>query len=258
MQLKIATWNVNSIRTRLDHAMDWLALASPDILALQETKVVDALFPREAFEAKGYNVYCAGQKSYNGVALLSKYPLTDVLALDFCSEEKRCLTAMLPEANMRIVTVYVPNGSAVGSEKYGYKLNWLSALQAYLVETLSSVDRCIVLGDFNIAPADSDVYDPDGWREHLLCSTAEREALQALLSSGFTDTFRMMHPVISGKYSWWDYRMQAFRRKLGLRIDLILHSAALTARVKTCHIDERPRGWERPSDHAPVMVTVER
>ena len=251
--MKIATWNVNSLKVRLGHVLDWLADAAPDVLALQETKLTDENFPLEAIEAAGYHAVYAGQKTYNGVAVLSRSPATDAVrdvpGLD--DPARRILGATID--GVRVVNLYVVNGQAVGSEKYAYKLEWLEKVTRYLVDELARHERLVVLGDFNIAPDDRDVHDPQAWHEKILCSTREREALQNLLDTGLVDAFRLFHED-PGHFSWWDYRAAAFRRNMGLRIDLILASRSLGQACTGCAIDTGPRKLERPSDHAPVWA----
>ena len=251
--MKIASWNVNSLRVRLAHVLDWLGAAKPDVLALQETKTKDPDFPVEAFADAGYQVAFAGQPTYNGVALIAREPIESTIhdLDDFKDEQRRVLGATI--AGVRVLNLYVPNGQSVDSEKYQYKLNWLSALYAHLEQELKSYDRCVVLGDFNIAPEDRDVHDPEQWRDKVLCSEPEREALNRILSLGFVDTFRMFEDA-DNVFSWWDYRAAAFRRNLGLRIDLILASNALAGACTAASIDVEPRRLERPSDHTPVVA----
>jgi exodeoxyribonuclease-3 len=253
--MKIASWNVNSLKMRLPHLGQWCAGAAPDILALQETKLEDTAFPLAAIEALGYRCVFSGQRTYNGVAILAREPLTDVVAgvptLD--DPQRRYLAASV--GDLRIVNLYVVNGQAVGSEKYAYKLRWLDAVRECLRGELARHPRLVVLGDFNIAPDDRDVHDPEAWRERILCSTPERQALRRILDLGLHDSFRL-HVQEPGHYSWWDYRQAAFRRNLGLRIDLVLVSEALKARVREVGIDRDTRSWERPSDHAPVWLRL--
>jgi exodeoxyribonuclease-3 len=250
---KIATWNVNSLKVRLPHVLDWLAREAPDVLALQETKTEDANFPREVLEQAGYRVLFSGQKTYNGVALLTREPAEDPVTdlPGFDDPQRRILAATV--AGCRIVDLYVPNGSEVGSEKYAYKLDWVARVHGWLRDELARNPRLVVLGDFNIAPEDRDVHDPDAWRGKILCSTPERQAFQDWLSLGLEDAFRRFEQP-EKSFSWWDYRMNGFRRNLGLRIDHILVSPALAQRCRACRIDVEPRRLERPSDHAPVVA----
>jgi exodeoxyribonuclease-3 len=251
--MKIATWNVNSLRVRLPQVLDWLQSQQPDILAVQETKLVDEEFPGQALRALGYEALYAGQKTYNGVALFSRRPaadpVTDLPGLQ--DPQRRLLAATI--GDLRIVNVYVPNGQAVGSDKYVYKLDWLAQLAAYVREQLVVHPRLLVVGDFNIAPEDRDVHDPLAWAGQILCSEPERSALQHLLGLGLSDAFRLFEQA-EASFSWWDYRAAGFRRNLGLRIDLVLVSAALAPLCTACWVDKTPRGWERPSDHAPVVA----
>lgn len=251
--LKIATWNVNSLKVRLPHVLQWAAEARPDILALQETKCLDEAFPVDDIRAAGYEVVFSGQKTYNGVAILSRTHATDVVkdipALG--DHQRRILAATY--GDVRVLNLYVPNGESVGSEKYEYKLRWFKQLTAYVVQELQRHSKLVVLGDFNVAPEDRDVHDPQMWEGNVLFSAPERAALADLLSTGLSDSFRLF-PQEDRQYSWWDYRMVAFRRNMGLRIDHILVSAALRERCVSCHIDKAPRKWERPSDHTPVIA----
>ncbi|MFC4819093.1 exodeoxyribonuclease III [Dokdonella ginsengisoli] len=254
--MKIASWNVNSLNVRLPHVEQWCGEARPDVLALQETKLEDAKFPVAALEAAGYHSAFSGQKTYNGVAILAREPIADVQhGIDgFEDPQRRILTATV--GDVRIVNLYVVNGQAVGSEKYAYKLDWLARVTAFLGEELRRHPRMVVLGDFNIAPDDRDVHDPAAWHEQILCSTPEREALRRMLDLGFVDSFRLFHDD-AGHFSWWDYRQAAFRRDLGLRIDLMLVSEALRGRCRAAAIDRTPRTWERASDHTPVTVELD-
>ena len=253
----IASWNVNSLNVRMPHLAQWLAARQPDIVALQETKLEDAKFPDTALAELGYRSVFCGQKTYNGVAILSKRPMAVecITAIpDFEDEQKRVLAATV--GDLRIVDLYVVNGQSVGSEKYAYKLRWLEAVRAWLERELRQHPNLVVLGDFNIAPDDRDVHDPAVWNaESIHSSTGERAALQSFLDLGLHDSYRLLHDD-GGAFSWWDYRMAAFRRNLGLRIDLALVSDALKPRVIAAEIDREPRTWERPSDHAPVVVTL--
>ncbi len=256
LTVKIATWNVNSLKVRLPQVMDWLEANQPDVLALQETKLTDENFPAADIEASGYCVAYSGQKTYNGVAILSRLPLEDVDTQfsDLASEEKRVIAAT--SDGVRIVNLYVVNGQEVGSEKYEYKLRWLDAARDYLRAQIDGWKDVIVVGDFNIAPEDRDVHDPEAWREQILCSTPEREALNKILELGFHDVFRKFDQE-EKSFSWWDYRAAAFRRNMGLRIDLVLATARLRDACVRSYIDKQPRKNERPSDHAPVVAEFE-
>ena len=261
--MKIASWNVNSLNVRLPHLLRWLDEASPDVVALQETKLEDPRFPEDALLELGYRSVFCGQKTYNGVAIVSRLPFASecVTAIPgFDDPQKRVLAATVggdpgsPQA-LRIVDLYVVNGEAVGSEKFDYKLRWLAAVREWLAQEIAQHPNLVVLGDFNIAPDDRDVHDPKRWHEKILCSTPEREALASLQSLGLHDSFRLFESD-GGHYSWWDYRLAAFQRGWGLRIDLVLVSEALRARCTGAGIDLAPRGWERPSDHTPVWVEI--
>ena len=251
--MKIATWNVNSMNVRLPHVLEWLAANSPDVLVLQEIKQVTEAFPVDALREVGYESIASGQKTYNGVAVISKTlpvdPLTDFPGFD--DPQRRVLASTVN--GVRIVDLYVPNGQSVGSEKFDYKLGWLAALHRFLEQEIARHDKLVVLGDFNIAPADEDVHDPEKWGEDILCSPQEREALGKLLDLGLTDVFRKFEQP-EKCFSWWDYRAAGFRRNAGLRIDLILTSASMAANCIGSHVDKEPRAWERPSDHAPVVA----
>lgn len=253
--MRIASWNVNSLKVRLPHVEQWCRDAQPDVLALQETKTEDGKFPCEAIEALGYHAAFSGQKTYNGVAILAREPLQDLVAgvPGFEDPQRRVLAATV--GGVRIVDLYVVNGQSVGSEKYAWKLQWLAAVTDYLRAELQRHSRVVVLGDFNIAPDDRDVHDPDAWRDQILCSEPERAALRGILELGFVDSFRAFVED-SGHFSWWDYRQAAFRRNLGLRIDLVLASDGLRGRMAAASIDRTPRTWERPSDHAPVVLEL--
>jgi len=256
MSLKIATWNVNSLRVRLQQVLDWLDNEQPDILAVQETKTADPDFPLQALIAAGYQALFSGQKTYNGVALFSRSLATDPVQdlPDLQDPQRRVLGATI--GPLRILNVYVPNGQAVGTEKYAYKLDWLDKLICYVQEQLASYPHFVVLGDFNIAPEDRDVYDPQAWSGRVLCSEPERSALQQLFTLGLRDAFRLFEQEPEN-YSWWDYRAAGFRRNHGLRIDLMLVSPALAALCTACWIDKTPRRLERPSDHTPVVATFD-
>ncbi len=253
--MKIATWNVNSLKVRLPHVLDWLAAEQPDVLCLQETKTEDKGFPFDALAAAGYRALHNGQKTYNGVALLSRDDVEDVVRdiPGFADEQKRVIAATF--GGVRIVCGYMPNGQAVGSDKYAYKLRWFAALTGWLREELQRYPQLALLGDFNIAPDDRDVHDPEAWRDQILCSAPERAAFQGLLGLGFADAFRGFEQA-ERSFSWWDYRDLGFRRNRGLRIDHILLSTPLAARCTACRIDKGPRKLERPSDHAPVLAEL--
>ncbi len=250
---KVATWNVNSLRVRLPQLREWLATEQPDLLGLQETKVTDVDFPRADVESLGYQVTFAGQKSYNGVAILSRQPATDVLVdiPGFSTEERRVLAATF--GTLRMINLYIPNGSELSSDKYAFKLRWLDALVSWLKSEVLAHEQVIVVGDFNIAPEERDVHDPEVWKDTTLFSPAVRASFQSLVDLGLCDSFRL-HSQEPGLYSWWDYRMAAFRRNLGLRIDHVLVSPALSKACTGCRIDKAPRKFERPSDHAPVIA----
>ncbi len=251
--MKVASWNVNSLKVRLPQVLQWLDDSSADILALQETKLTDDNFPLAEIEAAGYTAIFAGQKTYNGVAIISKQAAQDVVSdiPDLDDPQRRILAASYGE--LRVINLYVVNGQEVGSDKYAHKLHWLAKVSDYIESQLKTYQQLIVLGDFNIAPEDRDVYNPKSWHERILCSTPERQALQTLLDLGLQDTFRL-HEQAEGLYSWWDYRAAGFQRNNGLRIDLILASEALAQCCYAASIDKVPRGWERPSDHTPVIA----
>jgi exodeoxyribonuclease-3 len=261
--MKIATWNVNSIRTRLQQVSDWLKENPVDILCLQETKVVDIDFPRSPLEELGYHVYFSGQKAYNGVALISRQPLSDISAgftpillnvepeLD---DQKRVITGVIDQ--IRIVNLYVPNGSAIGSEKYVYKLKWLATLREYLQLLLKSESAICICGDFNIALEAIDIHDKVNLNNHIMASEPERQALRDILALGFADAFRKF-TTTGGHFSWWDYRTAAFRRNLGWRIDHHYLTPVLYEQATSCIIDVEPRKLTQPSDHTPVIVELE-
>jgi exodeoxyribonuclease-3 len=253
--MRIATWNVNSLKVRLPHVTAWLEQHKPDVLCLQETKTEDDKFPREAITATGYQAVYSGQKTYNGVALLSRAPAAEVQAgiPGFEDEQKRVLAATYGDT--RVVCVYIPNGEAVGSDKYQYKLRWLAALTAWLRDELKKYPKLALLGDYNIAPEDRDVWDVKEWAGKVLFSEPEHEAFKGLIALGLTDSFRLFEQP-ERSFTWWDYRMNAFRRKLGLRIDHILLSDALKPACTACAVDIEPRKLERPSDHAPVFADL--
>ena len=251
--LKIATWNVNSLRVRLPQVLDWAHEADPDILALQETKLQDPDFPIADCRAAGFEAVFAGQKTYNGVAILSRSAAEDVVCdLPGLEDHQRRLLAAT-YGGIRVVNVYIPNGERVDSEKYQYKLRWLASLVDFLEDQLRRYPRLVLLGDFNIAPEPRDVHDPAQWEGRVLFSEPERQAFRDLLATGLCDTFRLFEQE-EQSFSWWDYRMAAFRRNLGLRIDHILASPELCEHCRASTIDKTPRGWERPSDHAPVVA----
>jgi exodeoxyribonuclease-3 len=255
--MKIASWNVNSLNVRLPQLQQWLGEFAPAVVGLQETKLEDHRFPDDALAALGYRSVLHGQKTYNGVAILARErALEDVQAgiPGFDDAQARAIAATV--GDVRIVNLYVVNGQDVGTEKYAYKLRWLDAVHGWLAEELRAHPRLVVLGDFNIAPADRDVHDPAVWNDdHILTSSAERAALQRLHDLGLHDGFRLHHEE-AGVFSWWDYRQAAFRRNLGLRIDLTLVSDALRGAAVAAGIDRTPRTWERASDHAPAWVEL--
>lgn len=255
--MKIAAWNVNSLKVRLPHVLDWLAANQPDALCLQETKTEDKGFPFAELEAAGYQALHNGQKTYNGVAILTRagVAVSDVQRdiPDFDDPQKRILAATVN--GVRVVCAYFPNGSEVGSEKYEYKLRWLKALTGWLRDELTRHPQLALLGDYNIAPEDRDVHDPEAWKDKILCSEPERTAFRDLLALGLTDAFRLFDQP-EQSFSWWDYRAAGFRRNLGMRIDHILLSAPLSQHCASCSVDKAPRKLERPSDHAPVIAEI--
>jgi len=241
------------MNVRQPHVIEWLQNHEPDVLVLQEIKQITEKFPVDELQAIGYHAIASGQKTYNGVAVISKTPAIDPVTdfPDLNDPQRRILASTV--GDVRIVNLYIPNGSEVGSEKYQYKLGWLASLHRFLEAELQAHENLIVLGDFNIAPADADVHNPEDWGEAILCSPAERQALRDLIDLGLTDVFRKFeHPEKT--FSWWDYRAAGFRRNAGLRIDLILCSQSMTERCSACYVDKEPRAWERPSDHAPVIA----
>ncbi|MBI3898816.1 MAG: exodeoxyribonuclease III [Gammaproteobacteria bacterium] len=250
---KLATWNVNSIRVRLPHVLDWLTQVQPDVLCLQETKVTNEEFPHESLRAAGYHVTHLGQKAYNGVATLTRVAPAEVMESPPVLNDSHKRAVAVTVGGVRVINVYVPNGESVTSEKYVYKLAWYRALTSYLTAELQRYPQLAIVGDFNVAPEDRDVHDPERWRGQVLCSEPERAALQAVVGTGLVDIFRRFDQP-EASYSWWDYRMGGFRRNLGLRIDHILCSPALADRCRACSIDKAPRALERPSDHAPVIA----
>ena len=253
--MKLATWNVNSLKVRLPQVLDWLAANPVDVLCLQETKQQDADFPKEELQAAGYHSIFSGQKTYNGVAILSREAARDVQMgiPGFEDEQKRVIAATF--GDIRVVDVYIPNGQSVDSDKYRYKLDWLNALNGWLKEELVRFPRLALLGDYNIAPEDRDVHDPAAWEGNVLVSEPEREAFRSLQALGLTDSYRLFEQP-EKSFSWWDYRMMGFRRNMGLRIDHILISEPLVLQCKGCAIDKAPRKLERPSDHTPVIAEL--
>jgi len=252
--LKIAAWNVNSLKIRLPQLLEWLARENPDVVCLQETKLEDHNFPLQQIESNGYHAVFCGQKTYNGVAILSRDPCLAVEQGigEFQDPQKRVISATVN--GLRVICAYVPNGHSIASEKYQYKLGWLNSFSKWLREESHKYSRIAVLGDFNIAPEDRDVHDPLAWQGQVLCSDAERTAFSELIAVGFKDSFRLFEQP-ERLFSWWDYRMNAFRRKMGLRIDHILLSDGLSKECKSSGIDIAMRTNERPSDHAPVVAT---
>ncbi|PRP71991.1 exodeoxyribonuclease III [Chromobacterium amazonense] len=255
--MRFATWNVNSLKVRLPQVLQWLADTGVEVLCLQELKMDQDAFPQGEIEAAGYRAVWFGQKTYNGVAILAKAPLemTDVVAgiPGYGDEQRRVITATV--AGVRVICAYFVNGEAVDSPKYPYKLEWLSKLEGHVAAELARHPKLLLLGDYNIAPEDRDVYDPEGWHEQVLCSTPEREAFRRLIALGLSDSFRLFNQE-DKQYSWWDYRQMMFRRNKGVRIDHILVSDALKPSAQACEIDKAPRKWERPSDHTPVVLTL--
>lgn len=252
MSMKIATWNVNSLKVRLVQVLDWLEQTSCDVLCLQETKMTDEVFPASEIEQAGYHVAFSGQKTYNGVAIISKYPITqvktDVDGLD--DPQRRIMMATVND--VRIVNLYVVNGKEVGTDKYDYKLNWLAHVSNAIEQENKAQKYCVVVGDFNIAPKDEDVHNPIAWKNKILCSQPERDALDKILSYGFVDAFRE-YDQPENTFSWWDYRSGGFDKNQGLRIDLVLNNTAMQVQATHCYVDVEPRKNEQPSDHAPVV-----
>ncbi len=253
--MKFATWNVNSLNVRLPHVLDWLRNNPIDVLCLQETKQEDVKFPYEALKEAGYEAVHIGQKTYNGVAIISRHPLTDIQRNipNFEDDQQRVIAATIN--GIRVICAYIPNGQAVDSEKYQYKMRWLTALTAWLKTELVAHPKLMLLGDYNIAPEDRDCHDPEAWLGQILVSPAEREAFQALINLGLHDSFRLFEQD-EKSFSWWDYRMMGFRRNFGMRIDHILVSDALKATCLAATIDKAPRKLERPSDHTPVILEI--
>ena len=253
--MKIATWNVNSLAVRLPQVLDWLTTHQPDVLCLQETKLTDDKFTHAEFAEAGYQSQWFGQKTYNGVALLSKAPAEDVARNIFGFDDEQARVIAASVGGVRVIGAYFPNGQAPDSDKFHYKMRWLDALREWVRSELAKNPKLVLVGDFNIAPDDRDVCDPVAWAGQIHCTPQERDHFQQLLSIGMHDAFRLFEqePKL---YSWWDYRMLAFRKNQGLRIDHILVSDAIKAEVKACSIDRLPRKNERPSDHAPVIVEL--
>lgn len=259
--MKIATWNVNSIKVRKGHVLDWLGQTAPDIACLQEIKCVDEAFPAEDFEAAGYNVAVHGQKTYNGVALLSKYPFDEVLPRlpgNDEDEQARYLEAVIsaPGGVVRVASIYLPNGNPVDSEKYPYKLEWMKRLQDHASELLTYEEPLVLAGDYNVIPHDDDVHDPAAWQGDALFRPQTHEAFRSLLNLGLTEAFRSCHHE-PGQYSFWDYQRGAWAKDHGIRIDHLLLSPQAADLLQSCEIDRFTRGWEKPSDHAPVWVELD-
>lgn len=253
--MKLATWNVNSLKVRLAQLLDWVAADAPDIICLQETKLDDPKFPLADIEATGLHAVFFGQKTYNGVAIASRLPPTDVTRgiTGFADEQKRVIAATY--GSVRVVNAYVPNGQSIDSDKYLYKQDWLDAFTHWLKEEHARYPELAVVGDFNIAPESRDVHDPKAWEGQVLCSEPERQAFRGLLELGLVDSFRLFDQA-DGSYTWWDYRLNAFKRKMGLRIDHILLSSRLASRCRGVSILTEMRALERPSDHAPVVADI--
>ena len=254
--MKLATWNVNSLKVRLPHLLKWLEENPVDVVCLQETKLTDDKFPQAEIEAAGYQVAFNGQKTYNGVAILSRLPMTDVVHNNphYADEQQRLIAATID--GIRIICAYIPNGQAPDSEKFQYKMAWLEGLHTWIAEELKTYPQLALLGDYNIAPEDRDVHDPAAWVGQNLVSPEERAHFQRLLAVPMVDSFRKFEQP-EKMFSWWDYRMMGFRRNAGLRIDHILMTPPLAARCTACEIDKVPRKWEQPSDHTPVIATIE-
>ena len=253
--MKLATWNVNSLNVRLPHVLEWLKTSPVDALCLQELKLDDAKFPLAAIEDAGYHAVFNGQKTYNGVAILSRSRPEDVV-LDipnYADPQKRVIAATID--GVRVMNVYVVNGQSVDSDKYQYKLAWLTALHGYMRDAIATYGDVALLGDYNIAPDDRDVYDPKVWVGQVLCTDAERDHFKALIALGLSDSFRIFD-ASEKNFTWWDYRMHGFRRNLGMRIDHILLTKNLSLRATSAVIDVEPRKLERPSDHTPVITTI--
>lgn len=253
--MKLATWNVNSLKVRLPQLLDWLGRVQPDVVCLQELKLEDPAFPKAEIEAAGYHAAFSGQKTYNGVAILARGALQNVVAgiPGFADEHKRVIAADVDA--VRVICVYCPNGQAVGSDKYDYKLRWFAALAGWLRDELAHCSKLAVGGDFNVAPDDRDVHDPVAWKDQVLCSEPERAAFRTLLELGLADSYRLFEQP-EKTFSWWDYRMLGFQKNNGLRIDHVLLSAPLAASCTSCTVDRAPRKLQRPSDHAPVVAEL--
>lgn len=254
--LKLASWNVNSLKVRLDQVLEWMESSQIDVLALQETKLIDENFPAQTFLEKGFHLVFSGQKTYNGVAVISRYPITDVLTdiPDLDDPQRRILAVTV--AGIRLIDLYVPNGADLTSDKYQYKLNWLQKVTAFIQQQMSVYSKVAVVGDFNIAPEDRDVHSPEEWNNCVLVSPAERQAFAEIMQLGLHDSFRNFEQE-EQVFSWWDYRAAGFRRNRGLRIDHILLSNELNELCRKSAIDKEPRKAERPSDHAPVWVELD-
>jgi len=255
---KIATWNVNSLRVRLEQVLEWLAHSKADVLALQETKLTDENFPKDIFLEQGYQVAFIGQKTYNGVCIISKHPLAEVVTEvpGYQDEARRVIAATI--ADLRLINLYVPNGSALGTDKYAYKLRWLAAIEAFIKNQLAVYPKLAVVGDFNIAPEAIDVHAPEEWEDTVLFCEEMRRAFDRLKALGLVDSFRLMpRSDEQQQYSWWDYRQGSFRRNRGLRIDHILLSHGLSKSCLSADVDINPRKSAQPSDHAPVFVCLD-
>lgn len=259
--MKIATWNVNSIKVRKDLCLKWLEEAAPDIACLQEIKCIDENFPTEAFEDAGYNVALHGQKTYNGVALLSKFPFDEVtrgLPGGEDDDQARYLEAVIStdDGALRVASIYLPNGNPVDGPKYPYKLDWMARLEAHARECLSYEEKLVLAGDYNVIPTAEDVHDPEGWWGDALYREETLQAFRSLLNLGLTEAFRACH-YQSHQYSFWDYQRGAWQKDHGIRIDHLLLSPQAADRLKACEIDRYTRGWEKPSDHAPVWIELD-
>jgi exodeoxyribonuclease-3 len=254
---KLASWNVNSLNVRLDQVLSWLDSSKTDVLAIQETKLLDERFPTSAFSEKGYHVVFSGQKTYNGVAVISRYPISEILTDIPGLEDPQRRILALSVAGIRLINLYVPNGSELSSDKYKYKLDWLQKVTGFIQNQLSLYPKMAVVGDFNIAPEDRDVHDPLEWQGCVLVSPLERQAFSTLLQLGLYDSFRNFEQA-KQSFSWWDYRAAGFRRNRGLRIDHVLLSEELNLLCKSSCVDIEPRKAQRPSDHAPVWVELEK